>query len=493
MMEQGRRRLCASINAATATEALRVAGELPAGVEWVELRADLLEPGEAEAGRWRTLPGAAGREWIFTWRSPREGGARPRPRGVLRAAVEAGFAAVDVEAADLAAGEAEATAVPVEKRWVSRHRLDPVEGPEALVADWASLRRHPAALHKLVAAADRFQVNDWILDLVRETGAAPAVPFTIFAAGWIGHPSRILGALEGNAVTYVAGMAGAPTASGQPTAVEAVEVYRLHRLPPDPRVFGVLGNPVHRSRSPRIHNHVYERTGERALYLPLESVDADPVLAWVRTGRLRGLSVTAPFKTLAARRVDRLEPAAERVGAVNTVWNEDGVLWGANTDLEAAEEILAELAPGPEGKVAVLGAGGAAAAVLGALAGRRRAAVVFNRDPARGREVAARFGAGFGGPPQRLLPADFAVVVNATPMGSSAPLAPALAAADWSGTAIVDLAYGETPSAFEGLAGTHRVPYRGGLEFLARQASGQVRRWMRRRVDPTVFAEGIAR
>jgi shikimate dehydrogenase len=491
-MEPGKRRLCASINADRVAEVRRLAGELPAPVEWVELRADLLEPGEAAGESWRKLAGAAGRSWVFTWRSPGEGGARPRPPGILSAAVQAGFAAVDVEAAGLDAADPEASGVPAELRWVSRHRLDRLGDPGALVGEWAALRRHPAALHKLVAVADRFEVNDWILALIREIGAAPAVPFTLFAQGWIGHASRILGALEGNAVTFVASGREA-TAAGQPTAIDATRVYRLDRLPPDPRLFGVLGNPARGSRSPRIHNHVYERTGERALYLPLEATEPEAVVAWVRDGRLRGLSVTAPFKTRAAELADRLEPAAAGVGAVNTLWSEDGVLWGANTDLEAAEEILAGLDLAPEARVAVLGAGGSAAAVLAALRRLGRSAAVFNRDPDRGGRTAARFGAEFAGPPETLRPAAFAAVVNATPMGASAPLPPALAGGDWSRTAIVDLAYGGTPTELELAARAHRTRYRGGIDFLTRQAAGQFRRWMRRRVEPAVFAEGIAR
>ena len=191
--------------------------------------------------------------------------------------------------------------------------------------------------------------------------------------------------------------------------------------------------------------------------------------------------------------MDRLEPGAKGVGAVNTVWSEDGVLWGANTDLEAAEEILAGLDLAPGARVAVLGAGGAAAAVLAALRGLGHSAAVFNRDPDRGRQSAVRFGAEFVGPPGAIRPARFAAVVNATPLGASVPLPPELAGADWSRTAIVDLAYGGTTTELETAARAHRTRYLGGLDFLTRQAAGQFRRWVRRRVEPAVFAEGIAR
>jgi 3-dehydroquinate dehydratase/shikimate dehydrogenase len=493
-MSDSQRRFCASLNVATAREAAARAGALPAEVRLVELRADLLDPAELATGAWTELPqSAGGRQWIFTWRSPEEGGRRRRQIGVLARALAAGFAAVDVEARDLENGDPETLGIPAERRWISRHRLDPLSGPGDLVAEWAGLRRHAGALHKLVVPAHDFRVNDWVLALVPNVGGGEDSPRTIFAAGGIGHVSRILGYLLGNSVTYLAVGRGEETAAGQPTLREALDVYQLPHLPPDPRLYGVLGGKAGASRSPELHNHAFRMCGERSLYLPLPSPDPAPVLAWLATGRLRGLSVTMPHKEAALSSVDDLEADARRVGAVNTLWSEGGRVHGANTDLEAARAILTDLGLTSGDPIAVLGGGGAAAAVLAAAGILDLECTVYNRSAPRAEALCARMGARYGGPLDGLTPGSYRGVVNATPMGAAVPLPECLESADWSGVAILDLAYGEERTDLERIAAAAGSRCVGGLNFLARQAAGQFRRWTHRHLDPEHFAAGLRR
>ncbi len=484
-------RLCASVAARTGAEARARAAALPAEVPLVELRADALDPGRAASGEWAALAQAEGREWVFTWRSPEEGGRLPRPEGALRRAVEAGFRWIDVEARDLERGDPEALSVPAERRWVSRHLVLPPRDAHEVVAAWRGVRRHPAALHKLAVNAHRFEVNDWVLALAAEAGEGGGPPATVFAMGWTGHVSRILGHLEGNAVTFVAADPADPTAAGQPTVAQLTGIYGLSSLPPQPRLYGVLGHPAHRSLSPRIHNHAFRRSGERALYLPLESPDPEPVVEWVRRGRLRGVSVTAPFKERAAALVDRPEPGVRRTGAANTVWLEDGLLHGANTDLEAARELLAEAGISAGHPVAVLGAGGAGAAASAAALDLGAEVSVFNRGDARGRALAARLNVRYGGDGEGFRPAGFRAVVVALPPGAGTRAADRARPEDLAGVAVLDLGYGDEPTPWERAAARAEARFTGGREFLVRQAGGQFRRWMRRRLDPAVFAEGL--
>jgi shikimate dehydrogenase len=489
----GRGRLCASLGADTVQRTRELAAGLPPEVPLVELRADLLAAEEIPSASWEDLPRSDSREWVFTWRSPEEGGAAPRPAGVLARACAAGFAWVDVEARALEADDAEARAVPPGRRWVSRHLTAPPVSGEELEGAWLRLRRHQAALHKLVVPADRFAVNDLMLGLVRAATLAGSPPFALFAQGALGHPSRILGHLEGNAVTFVAPDDGVAVAAGQPRLSEALDVYGLVNLPPEPRIYGVLGNPARQSLSPHLHNAAFRRCGERALYIPLESPDPEPVLAWLRDGRLRGLSVTAPFKELLVEAAEEPDDDVLRVGAVNTLWWEDGRLRGANTDAEASFELLCELGAHAGDAVAVVGAGGAALAVLQAAGAAGLEATVFNRTERAGREAAHRFGAGWGGALEALDPAPYRVVVNATPLGLRAPLPPAWEQADWSDTAILDLAYGATPTAWARIAARTGSPFHDGLEFLVRQGVGQFRRWTRRSMTHEEFAGGLPR
>jgi shikimate dehydrogenase/3-dehydroquinate dehydratase type I len=475
-------RLCVSLDAATAADARGTVHGLPQSVELVELRLDRFLPGEVKGDEWTGLAGEGGREWICTWRSPSQGGARPRPREVWTRALASGFAWVDVEAACLDAGDPEAIAIPPSRRWVSRHLPRQPRTAAEVREAWRSLARHEGALHKLVIPVEDFAANDWILDVQAE--AARTGPVSVFGMGWTGHPSRVLGALGGNAVTFLSPGKGRETAPGQLDLELALEVHRLQGMEPRPHLYGVLGHPVRHSRSPELHRRAFRARGTRALYMLLDAPAPGGILEWVRRGRLRGVSVTSPFKEAVLAGVDRPEPAAEQIGAVNTVWGEEGLLWGANTDAEAAAEMLAA---SPEGAVAILGAGGAARAVAVAARQGGREVSIFHRDPGRGGRVASSLGATWGGSWVDLHTESFAVVVNATPVGGKGPVPDAIQDRRWRGRVFLDLPYHEGPSAWEGWVRDGGGEYRGGLEFLARQAVGQQRRWTGGDVPLSVF------
>ena len=119
----------------------------------------------------------------------------------------------------------------------------------------------------------------------------------------------------------------------------------------------------------------------------------------------------------------RRDEAAEQIGAVNTLWFEDGVLCGGNTDADGFAANLDEHAPGwaTDGAAVVLGAGGAARAVIHALKQRGFADIrVVNRTVARAVELADRFGAGVSAHPPAATPellGDAGLLVNTTSLG----------------------------------------------------------------------------
>lgn len=136
-------------------------------------------------------------------------------------------------------------------------------------------------------------------------------------------------------------------------------------------LLGVIGYPVEHSSSPAMHNAALARTGLDFAYLPFavppDRVAEVPVA--MRTLGIRGLNVTVPHKVAVMEGLDEISEEARAIGAVNTIANRDGHLTGYNTD---AEGVIASLrADGgldvlPEA-VALLGAGGAARAILYAL------------------------------------------------------------------------------------------------------------------------------
>jgi shikimate dehydrogenase len=141
------------------------------------------------------------------------------------------------------------------------------------------------------------------------------------------------------------------------------------------RLAGIMGWPVGHSRSPALHNFWLQENGIDGVYVPLavrperfeQALRALPSLGF------RGCNLTIPHKQAALAIVDRVEPLAERIGAINTIIvSEDGSIEGRNTDAYGFREHLRESAPGwkpSAGAAVVLGAGGAARAVVAALIG----------------------------------------------------------------------------------------------------------------------------
>ena len=153
-------------------------------------------------------------------------------------------------------------------------------------------------------------------------------------------------------------------------------------------LYGIIGNPVRHSLSPVIHNGAFRRMGLNGVYLAFDVKNLRETLSGVRGLGIRGLSVTLPFKTEVIPFLDRVEGAAERIKAVNTIANEGGKLIGYNTDWRGALEALEEKVDLKGKKVVLLGAGGAARAIGFGLRERGCQILVLNRSPGRAAELA---------------------------------------------------------------------------------------------------------
>jgi shikimate dehydrogenase len=159
---------------------------------------------------------------------------------------------------------------------------------------------------------------------------------------------------------------------------------------------GVLGYPVRHSLSPAMHNAAFRAVGLNWVYLAFEvSPDALPqAIAGMRGLRIQGLNLTIPHKEAVMPLLDALTDAAQQVGAVNTLFWEDGRLVGGNTDAEGFLRALHEGGVEPlRQTVLILGAGGAARAVAYALHNQHCRLIIANRTPERAEVLAQGFNA----------------------------------------------------------------------------------------------------
>lgn len=164
-------------------------------------------------------------------------------------------------------------------------------------------------------------------------------------------------------------------------------------------VAGIAGRPVAHSLSPVIHNAWIAAAGLDAAYVPFAPTDDAGFRALVAAGRaglIRGLNITAPFKAEALALADTATETAHRAGSANLLVFEAGRTRADSTDGLGLMAALAEQAPKldvTDRPVAVLGAGGAARAVVAALIAAGAEVGVFNRTRARAEALATNLGA----------------------------------------------------------------------------------------------------
>jgi len=142
-----------------------------------------------------------------------------------------------------------------------------------------------------------------------------------------------------------------------------------------------------------MHNAAFEQVGIDYLYVPFQvkKEELGKAIAGMRALNIRGLNVTIPHKVAVIPFLDDLDDLAQRIGAVNTIVNDDGVLKGYNTDATGFLRALLERGVEPKGKtVSILGAGGASRAVSLALAERGSNLIILNRTWDKVKEQADR-------------------------------------------------------------------------------------------------------
>ncbi len=414
---------------------------LAAKADAVEVRADLT--GDLDPALLRAHFGG---RLIYTLRSRAEGG-RDRGTGDDRwsriAAAGAAYDLVDLEAArDLVPPVL--AAVPAERRILSWHgQATELDDLRQL---FATMAVEPARYYKLVPEAAK--TSDGLLPLAFLKGAGRD-DVIAFASGAAGGWTRLLAPRLGAPVVY--GSAGPAAAAPGQLSIDRLRVdYGLPALPPVRVLYGIAGNPVRHSLSPRLYNRMFRERGMPAAYLPFHiDTFGDFWLDVVESGSLdvlgftlMGLSVTAPFKEIALAVSGATSPLAERIGSANTLTLRNGVWEAESTDPEGILAPLREL--GLEiGKrrAAVVGAGGAGRAAAFALSRGGARVTLVNRSVERGRRVARELSVDFL-PLAELDPGAFEIVVNATPLGRGdtqpLPFDPVRLAA---GAVVVDLAY----------------------------------------------------
>jgi len=416
------RLICALTSSDVESMRLDMASAAAAGADAVECRLDFLEQAPS-ARQLRALLSDPPLEVIVTCRPKREGGKFAGEESerleLLRGAARHRPAFVDVEMDVPREDWPDAPVI------LSHHDFDRL--PQDLDEVAAAMEASDAAVKKVAFAAGGPEDALRALEVLRESKK----PTIALAMGEAGLASRILAGKFGAMGTYAALREGAASAPAQPTIERFKRLYRWDGIGPGTKVYAVIGCPVAHSMSPAIHNAAFEAAGLDAVYVPLRIepggenfsrfMDAAMARPWLD---LKGLSVTIPHKENALAYVgsDNCDELAVKIGAVNTVTiSPDGGLRGDDTDYAAAIDALVNAMDIPRqglsGRaVAVLGAGGAARAIVAALRHYGADVTIYNRTVSRGERLAEEFGCRAAARSQ-LGELDAEIVINCTPIG----------------------------------------------------------------------------
>jgi 3-dehydroquinate dehydratase/shikimate dehydrogenase len=486
--------VCLCLTGRTIAEDLAVLDLYRGEVDMVELRADYLDP--EQQFHIRSFPERAGLPAILTVRRRVDGGRFVEGEAVRLVTIAKGlafartdstanFAYVDLETDFHVPAIEEAARVFGTRIIRSRHFPEGV--PADLEAAWNEVVEDPHEIPKLAfgcaGAMELARVISWSSEL-------PAGKERIIAGmGIYGFPLRLLAARTGSILSYSSPIkAGMPIAApGQVDPEDLLGFYRFRDIGPGTALYALTGGvQVVNSSSPALHNAAFAATGVDAACLPFPAEDPASFLVAAEAAGLSGASVTFPHKESILPLLDGLSPEARDIGAINTIVRAEAGWVGHSTDAAGFRRAVLEFLErdGLEGcRATLVGAGGAARAIARALSELGVAALVLNRNGARAKALARKYGFAWAVCDERALDlvADHAdLVINATSVGMEGgdpgdPL-------DWydfvGREAVFDVIYKPERTALLMRAKAAGCRISNGWSMLRYQAAEQYRIWM---------------
>lgn len=475
-MPPARAKVCLRLSAGTVAAALAALERHRAEVDLAELDADRLAPDElASAAR---LPALAGVPLVLAVRRRRDGGRwdggeRERAAVFARLAGEptgGGFAFAELE-------EDFRPSLPGVR--VIRTLRD----PHGVPVDLATRLRGLAGSGEIPMAEVAVRGTVDLARLLDVFARTRGMDKSIVPTGPGGYALGVLASRLGSAFCRAV-PAGAEVDEGCPDPATLRDLYRFPAIDSDTPLYGVIGDPVMHSLSPVIHNRGMAALGIPGVYLPFPVDDLRAFMSCADLLGIRGLSVTVPHKEAVVPFLATRDLTVERVGACNTlVRTAAGTGWhGTNTDVEGFLAPLRRVLAGRALRsmnAAVIGAGGAARAVVAALTAEGVDVVVLNRTAGRAREVAGRFGCrwdGLDAPGVARLAGRTDLIVQTSSVGLGGAAGDPLPDYRFTGREIVyDLVYAPRVTPLLARANAAGCTTVSGISMLLAQALGQFR------------------
>jgi 3-dehydroquinate dehydratase / shikimate dehydrogenase len=356
---------------------------------------------------------------IITYRRKKDGGkyegSEKYRRTVLHTFVKTGFNFIDLEMGT-AFSEIEDSALKNGTRIIrSYHNFEGI--PDNIEGIIRNLASRPGEIPKLAVYPGNstetlkfFKVFEKIQDINDKI---------ILAMGVYGIPSRILYKKLGSMLSFCScqGNSGAP---GQLSPEEMKNLYRADSINNSTEVFGIIGNPVMHSRSPQLHNTAYQRAAINAVYIPFLVDNISNFFELAVDLKLFGFSVTVPHKINVLKYLTEKSREINSIMSCNTVIRKGEIWKGFNTDPEGfLRPLLSRIDVADFNNCAVIGAGGAARAVISALKSIGKEVSIFNRSKEKAEKLANETKSNFYPLTDQNILSNFDLIVQTTTVGMS--------------------------------------------------------------------------
>jgi shikimate dehydrogenase len=265
------------------------------------------------------------------------------------------------------------------------------------------------------------------------------------------------------------------------------------------QLFGIIGRPVTHSLSPAMHNAAFTELGINGVYIPLQPTNLDQGFDGLKSLGFIGVSVTVPFKVEILHLLDRIDPVAEKIGAVNTLLFDRSdpakiLCTGYNTDWIGSNQALAEELVLEKSTVLIIGAGGAARAVGFGLQEAGARIVITNRTESKGRDLASLLGCPFV-PAAEVAHVQADALVNTTSVGMEPHNTILPIASELIGrfAVVMDIVYAPLTTRLLREAAAQGCRTIDGLKMLQYQGAAQFTLWTKRPAPHATMREALLR
>ncbi len=346
----------------------------------LELRLDLIASFDLDL-----LLKATNKRIIVTARSKLDGGQykgnEEERLGVLHCALEAGVDYIDIEVST----QREHLQPFLESHDTSRIIIsyhDFSHTPEDLNPLYEAMNALPGDIIKIVTYARDLSDNLKIFKLL-ERAKKENKKLIGLCMGDSGEISRVLAPLYGGFLTFGSIERGQESAPGQIPANTLKNIYRVNDVRENFKIYGVIGNPVSKSMGYLIHNRAFREINSPDIYVSFLVENVEKFFIDFKNF-FAGLSVTMPAKESIRHLLDRVDATAQKIGAVNTVVQENNKWVGYNTDCAGAISALEACTSLNNKNILILGSGGTAKAIgYGIKKKGGRLTVTYNRNKER--------------------------------------------------------------------------------------------------------------